>query len=92
MSFSNYKSISAVAKEFEIKVIRDNFIIETEFPISEIFRTELDLIFSDGVFDNSEIAICENIIYPILKEVWKAYRHNFLIWSHQTLSYNDKLY
>jgi hypothetical protein len=91
MSFSTYKSISAVAKEFQITVIRDNFIVETEFSISEVFRTELDLIFSEGVFDNSEIAICENIIYPILKEVWKTYRHNFLIWSHQTLSYDDKL-
>ena len=91
MSFSTYKSISAVAKEFKIKVIRDNFIVETEFPISEVFRRELDLIFSEGVFDNSEIAICENIIYPILKEVWKAYRHHFLIWSHQTLSYDEKL-
>ncbi|MCP2730321.1 hypothetical protein [Limnofasciculus baicalensis] len=91
MSFSTYKSISAVAKEFQIKVIRDNFIVEREFSISEVFRTELDLIFSEGVFDNSEIAICENIIYPILKEVWKTYRHNFLIWSHQTLSYDDKL-
>ncbi len=91
MSFSTYKSISAVAKEFKITVIRDNFIVETEFPISEVFRTELDLIFSDGVFDNSEIAICENIIYPILKEVWKVYRHHFIIWSHQTLSYDEKL-
>lgn len=91
MPFSNYKSISAVAKEFQIKYVRDNFIIEMEFAISETFRQELDLIFNEGVFDNSEIAICENIIYPVLKEVWKAYRSKFLLWSHQTLIYDDKL-
>jgi hypothetical protein len=91
MPFSSYKSISVVAKEFQIKYVRDNFIRETYFEISEIFRQELDLIFNEGVFDNSEIAICENIIYPVLKEIWKAYRSKFLIWSHQTLIYDDKL-
>jgi len=91
MPFSNYKSISAVAKEFQIKYVRDNFIVENDFPISETFRQEIDLIFNEGVFDNSEIAICENIIYPVLKEIWKAYRSKFLIWSHQTLIYDQNL-
>lgn len=91
MPFSSYKSISVVAKEFQIKYVRDNFIMETHFEISGTFKQELDLIFNEGVFDNSEIAICENIIYPVLKEVWKAYRSKFLLWSHQTLIYDDKL-
>ena len=91
MPFSNYKSISAVAKEFQIYYLRDNFIVETEFAVSEVFRNELELIFNDGVFDNSGIAICENIIYPVLKEVWKNYRSNFILWSHQTLVYNENL-
>ena len=91
MPFSNYKSISAVAKEFQINYLRDNFIVQTEFAVSEVFRNELELIFNDGVFDNSEIAICENIIYPALKEVWKNYRSNFILWSHQTLVYNENL-
>lgn len=91
MPFSSYKSISVVAKEFQIKYVRDNFIRETPFEISDTFRQELDLIFNEGVFDNSEIAICENIIYPVLKEIWKAYRSKFLLWSHQTLIYDDQL-
>jgi hypothetical protein len=91
MPFSTYKSIGAVAKEFQIKYVRDNFIVETEFAVSQGFREELDLIFNEGVFDNSEIAICENIIYPVLKEVWKAYRSKFLLWSHQTLIYDANL-
>jgi len=91
MPFSSYKSISTVAKEFQIKYLRNNFIVEIDFTISETFRQDLDLIFNEGVFDNSEIAICENIIYPVLKEVWKAYRSKFLLWSHQTLIYDEKL-
>lgn len=91
MPFSSYNNISTVAKAFQIKYQRDNFIVETELAISDFFRNELDLIFNEGVFDNSEIAICENIIYPVLKEVWKSYRTKFLIWSHQTLIYDENL-
>lgn len=91
MPFSTYKNISAVAKEFQIKVMRDNFIIETEFAISPGFREELELILNEGVFDNSEIALCETIIFPVLKEVWKVYRSKFLLWSHQTLIHDEKL-
>jgi hypothetical protein len=91
MSFSSYKSIGVVAKAFQIKYIRDNFIAEIEFDVSDSFRNELELILNEGVFDNSEMAICETIIYPILKEVWKAYRRNFLLWSHQALTYDENL-
>ncbi len=87
MAFTDYKSISAVAQEFQINYLRDNFIVKTQFTVSDIFRNEWELVFNEGVFDNSEIAICENIIYPVLKEVWKKYRTNFLLWSHQTLIY-----
>ncbi|MEM9925051.1 MAG: hypothetical protein AAF915_15085 [Cyanobacteria bacterium P01_D01_bin.50] len=67
MPNSSYKNIGTVAKEFQIKYIRDDFIVETEFNLSEIFRQELELVLNEGVVDNSESAICENIIYPILK-------------------------
>jgi hypothetical protein len=40
---------------------------------------------------NSEFAICENLIYPVLKEVWKCYRSKFILWSHQSLNYDEKL-
>ena len=91
MPYSNYKNIGTVVKEFQIKYIRDNFIVEVEFNIGEFFRQELELVLNEGIVDNSESAICENIIYPILKEVWKAYRSNFVIWSHQALNYDEQL-
>ena len=45
----------------------------------------------EGVVDNSEFAICENLIYPVLKEVWKQYRQHFILWSHQALTFDNKL-
>lgn len=85
MSFSSYKSIGAVVKEFQITYTEGNFIIETEFSISDYFREDLQTMMRDGVVDNSEFAICENLIYPVLKEVWKCYRSKFILWSHQSL-------
>lgn len=91
MPFSNYKSISGVLKKFQIKYVQTNFVLETEFPVKDDFKSELDLLFTDGVIDNSESAICENLIYPVLKEVWKFYRSKLTLWSHQTLIYDEDL-
>jgi hypothetical protein len=91
MPFSSYKSLSAVLKKFQIKYVQTNFVIETEFPVKDDFKSELDLLFTDGVIDNSESAICENLIYPVLKEVWKFYRNKLTLWSHQTLIYDEDL-
>lgn len=71
--------------------MQTNFVLETEFPVKDSFKEELDLLFTDGVIDNSEDAICENLIYPVLKEVWKFYRSKLTLWSHQTLIYDEDL-
>jgi hypothetical protein len=91
MAFSNYKSISTVSKKFQIKYQQNNFIFGINFPVKESFQEEIDLLFTDGVIDNSEDAICENLIYPVLKEVWKSYRSKLTLWSHQTLTYDEDL-
>lgn len=91
MPFSNYKSLGAVAKKFRIKYASADFLTEVEFPAPRGFREELDLLLCDGVVDNSEDAICETLIYPILKEVWKPYRHQLTLWSHQGLVYDEDL-
>lgn len=91
MAFSNYKTISEVVKEYQVTYTEANFVIETSFNIPDYFREDLELMMNEAVVDNSEFAICENLIYPILKEVWKAYRSNFLLWSHQLLNCDIKL-
>ncbi|MBW4512102.1 MAG: hypothetical protein KME64_37235 [Scytonematopsis contorta HA4267-MV1] len=91
MAFSSYKSISVVMKKFQIKYVQTNFMMEREFSVPNHFKEELDLLFTDGVIDNSEDAICENLIYPVLKEVWKSYRSKLTLWSHQTLTYDEDL-
>ncbi|MDY7015169.1 MAG: hypothetical protein SVX43_16545, partial [Cyanobacteriota bacterium] len=48
-------------------------------------------VMREGVVDNSEFAICENLIYPVLKEIWKSYRSKFVLWSHECLSCDEDL-
>jgi hypothetical protein len=91
MPFSAYKTIDTVVKEFQITYTQSNFIVETEFNVTDYFREDLEIVIQDGAADCSEFAICENLIYPVLKEVWKQYRQKFILWSHKSLTYDEKL-
>ena len=77
MSFREFKSLSQTLQEFQVTYTENDFVQDIPFSISEYFRADLQLTIDDAVVDNSEYAICENLIYPILKEVWKQYRHTF---------------
>ncbi|MDY7005304.1 MAG: hypothetical protein SWX82_15565 [Cyanobacteriota bacterium] len=91
MPFSNYKNIEAVAQEFKIQYIYANFVNEINFSVNQNFIEELDFAISHLSVYSSEYAICENLIFPILKEVWKSYYDKLMLWSHRTLTYDEKL-
>ncbi|MBX9256491.1 hypothetical protein H1Q63_21630 [Desmonostoc muscorum CCALA 125] len=91
MAFSSFKTIGEVLKAFQVTYTEANFISELAFRVSDYFREDLELMMRDAVVDNSEFAICENLIYPVIKEIWKTYRHHFILWSHQSLNYDEKL-
>ncbi|MEM1393412.1 MAG: hypothetical protein AAGG00_08990 [Cyanobacteria bacterium P01_H01_bin.150] len=91
MSFSNYKTIEEVLKTFQITYTEANFMGEAEFYIPDYFREDLEIVMREGVVYSSEFAICENIIYPILKQVWKLYNSKFTLWSHHSLNYDENL-
>ncbi len=91
MAFSSCKTISEVLKEFQVTYTESNFMGSAAFQISDYFRDDLELVMREGVVYNSEFAICENLIYPVIKEVWKLYTSKFTLWSHQFLNYDAKL-
>lgn len=91
MSFNAYKSLGETLKEFQVIYTEANFIQEIPFEISDYFQQDLQLMLNEAVVDNSEFAICENLVYPVLKEVWKQYRSKFILWSHEFLNCNAQL-
>ena len=93
MSFNNYKSIANVLADFPLIYQEQEFIQSppTTVEINPYFLERLQLVLQEGVVFNSEYAICENIISPILLEVWLTYRDKLLLWSHQPLNFDEQL-
>jgi hypothetical protein len=91
MSFSSYNNVGKTVKEFKVNYSETNFLQEVDFSISDYFRQDLTLMMEEGVVDNSEFAVCQNLIYPVLKEVWKCYRIHFQLWTQQYLNCDANL-
>ena len=91
MAFTAYKNLETLVKKFQLTYQESDFIIESHTSPDDRFKQRFQILLREGVVDNSEAAICENLIAPILTEVWYAYREYFLLWSHQVLVYNDDL-
>ncbi|MEQ9236626.1 hypothetical protein [Coleofasciculus sp. E2-BRE-01] len=91
MSFEFYKNIGEVLKEYEINSSETNCIIETEIDVRESFREDLEFCLRELTFEESDYAVCETIIFPVLKELYCLYRDKFTLWSHKSLIYNEKL-
>jgi hypothetical protein len=91
MFFNKYKSIADVLQEFPLTYKEKNFIEQIPIETDPYFKNRLDFILAEGVVFNSEYAICESIIQPILVELWRKYADKLLLWSHQPLNYDDNL-
>jgi len=91
MPYTNYKKIDEVLGEFGVNYIEQNFVQIPEIEVPEYFEAEIQLTLREGVYKNSEYALCETLIYPTLREIWKLHKNNLLLWSHQPLNYDEKL-
>ena len=91
MSFESFKSIADVLVEYQITAIEQSFIQLLNIEVDPSFRDRLNLYLLEFNFKDSEYAVCEMIIFPILAEVYFAHRQKFILWSHKTLSYDDRL-
>lgn len=91
MPFATYTSIGDVAQAHQITLREEDFVVPLDRPVSEVLRDELAFAQRFMAFDISEFAICENLILPVLKEVWKAYTDDLMLWSHVALEYDQDL-
>jgi hypothetical protein len=90
MPFSNYTRLGDTLKALQVSLNLQSFVAPAPISVSAHLREEVDFFQQWVGFTQSEFAICENIIYPILKEVWKHYPE-FKIWSHEPLKYDEAL-
>ncbi len=92
MAFSDYRSISQVQKRFGIKYREENFISVHEDTVLSAGFIE-DFEFNNEHMDiyTSEASRSETVIFPLLREVYKKYFHNFSLWIQKAVSYDDDL-
>jgi len=57
----------------------------------ETLRVDLAYVLTHVLYNTSEAAIRENILYPILKEVFKRYDDTLMIWANKSIRYNQEL-
>jgi hypothetical protein len=88
MPFASYGAVGEVARAYQITLRQDDFVMPVDRSVSEYFRSELAFTQSHVAVDSSEFAACENLIYPVLKEVWKSFTDDFVLWSHLPLDYD----
>ncbi len=85
MAFSDYKSLAAVIQEFQLKYQEQLFKpLDTLFAPAELKET-LRFNMKEMAYDVSEAMICEAILFPILREVWKPFRKELMLWSHTAI-------
>lgn len=90
-SFSSFKTLEDALTHFNIVSKIDNILFpEKECVISPYLVEELAFTLKETAYNISEAAICEAIIYPILKEVWKNFTNSLFLWSHRSLSKKSK--
>ncbi|CAK0777321.1 conserved hypothetical protein [Gammaproteobacteria bacterium] len=92
MAFNDqFKSLATVLKHYKINYTETDFKIIKTAEMSQAVRQDISFTLKEVAYDVSEAAICENLIYPVLKDAWKLYSDIFSIWSHQSLEYDDDL-
>ncbi len=86
-SFSTFKTLEAALIHFNIKENSQNLFpnIEMKFAVPEILVEELDFNMTQMPYKVSEASICEMVIFPILKSVWKNFTSKLLLWSHKSI-------
>ena len=91
MSFSDFKTISQVQTEYQVKYDEVGFIQKVKADISKQFLSEIE--FNIKMLDafSSEAARCELIILPILREAYKKFSLNFSLWVQKPISYDNNL-
>ncbi len=91
MAFSEYKSLASVLREFRLHYQEQSFGKWQTVPAPLILKEEIAFNLSELAYDGSEAIVCETLIFPVLKEAWKPFTKELMLWSHQPIELNGSL-
>jgi hypothetical protein len=94
MAFTSFKNFNEIVKAYKLyydsKEFIPSFLENARKPSAHLLET-LDFNLNETVYNTSEAAICESIIYPLLQDVWKPYRDQLFLWSHTSIEADKEL-
>ena len=91
MAFSDFKRISEVQEKFDITYAEEDFVKVHNAEPSEQFLQDFEWTRQNLNVFVSEASRCEAIIFPVLKENYKAYADNYELWIGTSIAYNQTL-
>ena len=91
MAFTDFNSIAHVQEVFNIKYMEANYVKYEGVEPSPTFLEEFAFTQQHIDLFASEAARCENVIYPVLRDVYKNYADQLSLWSHRSISYDAEL-
>lgn len=91
MAFNQFKTLADVLKHYHIRFLREDFPPLNADPVPEVLREDIRFTLQCIPYDVSEAAVCENLIYPILKSAWRDYADVLSLWSHQSIQADNVL-
>ena len=91
MAFSDYKNLAQVQQQFKIFYQEENFIKNQMIEPSTEFLEALSFNQENIDIYASEASRTEVIIFPILREIYKEYYHDYSLWIQKSISYDEFL-
>lgn len=93
MSFQDFTSINMVAKKYDLILSREKLFDYTQIPAiqpPEALRRILEFELAHQPRSAIEYALCESLIYPLIRETWMHYP-GLQVWSHVSIQVDEDL-
>jgi hypothetical protein len=93
MAFTSYTCIDDVSRKHRVRCVAATVVTPATDapPFSDYFRSELRFNLTQMPPVRSEIGAGEQILFPILREVWREYRAQLNLFSHELLTFDADL-
>lgn len=91
MVSTSFGSLAEVIKKYHLLYQEDICQFELLHYAPRTLHEEIQLNRQEIPYQNSEIAIGETILFPLLKAVWLQFKDVLTLWSHTALEFNDVL-
>jgi hypothetical protein len=90
MTFSEFKTLSNALRTLKVRGYSQSFIQVQPHQSSHALRERLELVLRLG-FVQSEAAVAQGLIFPILLDVWAHFDTTLKIWAEPVLGTEDLL-